>query len=164
MTGAVSVTCVVLIPLRYQTAAGLSPLQAGARLVLFSVFSPLGAIVAASLCKNKRVPPLYLMLFGEFLQILGLVLVTTLTNPEDRDWPGLYGLQVCIGFGMGFVMGTATLLTPAIAERKDLGEYLVAKWNSMNRADVHVSGRISSRRAVSVFRRCCYPIHCYCSG
>ena len=121
MTGAVSVTCVILIPLRYQTAAGLSPLQAGARLILFSAASPIGAIIAASLCKKRRVPPFYVMLFGELLQIIGLVLVTTLTSPSDRDWPGLYGLQVCIGFGMGFVMGTATLLTPAITERKDLG-------------------------------------------
>jgi MFS family permease len=120
MTGAVSVTSVVLIPLRYQTAAGLSPLQAGVRLILFSAASPIGAIVAASLCKKKRMPPLYPMLFGELVQILGLVLVTTLTSPEDKDWPGLYGLQVCIGFGMGFVMGTATLLTPAITERRDI--------------------------------------------
>ncbi|CAG9989326.1 unnamed protein product [Clonostachys byssicola] len=121
MTGAVSVTCVVLIPFRYQTAAGLSPLQAGARLILFSGASPIGAIVAAALCKKRRMPPLYVMMFGEILQILGLVLATTLlTSSNDRDDPALYGLQVCIGFGMGFVMGTATLLTPAIAERRDL--------------------------------------------
>ncbi|KAK8119738.1 efflux pump antibiotic resistance protein [Apiospora kogelbergensis] len=120
MTGAVSVTCVVLIPLRYQTAGALSPLDAGVRLILFSAVSPIGAIVAAMLCKKKRTPPLFVMLFGALLQILGLVLVTTLAKPDDRDWPGLYGLQVCIGFGMGFAMGTATLLTPAITERRDL--------------------------------------------
>ncbi|KAH8783249.1 putative multidrug resistance protein fnx1, partial [Diaporthe sp. PMI_573] len=120
LTGAVSVTCIVLIPLRYQTAAGLSPLQAGARLILFSVASPIGAILAAAACKKNRVAPLYLMLFGEILQIIGLVLATTLTSTNDRDWPGLYGLQVCIGFGMGLVVGTATLLTPAVVERKDL--------------------------------------------
>lgn len=65
------------------------------------------------------------MLFGELLQILGLVLVTTLTTPSDRDWPGLYGLQVCIGFGMGFAVGTARLLTPAVVGMKDLGEFSV---------------------------------------
>jgi hypothetical protein len=123
LTGAVSVTCIVLIPLRYQTAAGLSPLQAGARLILFSVASPIGAILAAAACKKNRVAPLYLMLFGEILQIIGLVLATTLTSTNDRDWPGLYGLQVCIGFGMGLVVGTATLLTPAVVERKDLGKF-----------------------------------------
>ncbi|KAF3761008.1 hypothetical protein M406DRAFT_334625 [Cryphonectria parasitica EP155] len=37
-----------------------------------------------------------------------------------RDWPELYGLQVCIGFGMVLVIGMATLLTPAIVERRDL--------------------------------------------
>ncbi|KAI1279428.1 hypothetical protein F5Y07DRAFT_358479 [Xylaria sp. FL0933] len=42
LTGAVSVICVVLIPNRYQTTAGLSPLQAGARLTLVSVASPMG--------------------------------------------------------------------------------------------------------------------------
>ncbi|KAK2591705.1 hypothetical protein QQS21_010590 [Conoideocrella luteorostrata] len=60
------------------------------------------------------------MLSGELLQIIGLVLVTTLTTPADRDWPGLYGFQVCIGFGMGLVIGTTTLLTPALTERRDL--------------------------------------------
>jgi hypothetical protein len=119
---AVSVTCIVLIPLRYQTAAGLDPLQAGARLILFSVASPIGASLAAAACKKTRVVPLYLMLFGQLLQIIGLVLVTTLTNTNDRDWPGLYGLQVCIGFGMELVVGIATLLTPAVVERKDLGK------------------------------------------
>lgn len=67
-------------------------------------------------------PPLYMMFVGEFLQIVGLVLVTTLTTTRDRDRPGLYGLQVCIGFGMGLVIGTATLLTPAVVERKELGK------------------------------------------
>lgn len=48
---------------------------------------------------------------------------STLTSTTDRDWPGLYGLQVCIGFGMGLAVGTATLLTPAVVERKDLGKF-----------------------------------------
>lgn len=116
-----TVTGVVLIPLRYQTAAGLSPLQAGVRLILFSVASPIAAVLAASVCKKKRVAPLHLALAGELIQLLGLVLVTTLTTTSDKDWPGLYGLQVCIGFGMGLVIGTTTMLTPAIVERKDLG-------------------------------------------
>lgn len=87
-------TCVDLIPLHYQTAAGLNPLQAGARLILFSVALPIGAILAASLCKNWRVSPFYMMLLGEIFQINGLVLVTTLTGIDDRNWPSLYGIQI----------------------------------------------------------------------
>ncbi|OTB01301.1 hypothetical protein M426DRAFT_14609 [Hypoxylon sp. CI-4A] len=119
MIGAVSVTSIVLIPLRYQAASGLKPLDAGVRLILFSAVYPVGAIIAATLCKNRRVAPLYLMLFGEMLQIVGFVLITQV-SANDLHWNGLYGLQVLVGVGLGFVVGTATLMTPAIVERKDL--------------------------------------------
>lgn len=120
MIGAISVTSIVLIPLRYQAAAGLSPLESGVRLILFSAVYPVGAIIAAALCKNRRIPPLYLMLFGEALQIAGFVIITQIQF-DDRDWNGLYGLQVLVGIGLGFVVGTATLLTPATVEKRDLG-------------------------------------------
>ncbi|KAI0809868.1 putative multidrug resistance protein fnx1 [Xylaria sp. FL0064] len=97
LTGAVNVTCMVLIPIRYQTAAGLSPLQAGAQLILFSVASLIGAILAASICKKRCVALIYVMFIGEFIQII-----------------------VLIGLGMGLVIGTATLLAPAIFGRPDL--------------------------------------------
>ncbi|KAI0532016.1 putative multidrug resistance protein fnx1 [Xylaria digitata] len=118
-TGAVSITCMIQLPIRYQAAAALSPLQAGIRLIPFSVASPIGVIIVAILAKNRRVPPIYLALAGEIIQILGLVFISR--SPLDNlDWDGLYGLEVLIGLGMGFCIGTGTLLTPFIMEKRDL--------------------------------------------
>lgn len=120
MTGAVSITCMIQIPIRYQAAGALSPLQAGIRLIPFSVFSPIGVIVVAALSRKRFVPPLYLAFVGEILQIIGLVFLSR--SPLDNlGWGGLYGLEVLIGLGMGFCIGTATLMTPFIVEKRDLG-------------------------------------------
>ncbi|KAI0190174.1 putative multidrug resistance protein fnx1 [Xylaria flabelliformis] len=118
-TGAVSISCMIQLPIRYQAAAALNPLDAGIRLIPFSVASPIGAIIVASLAKNRFVPPIYLALVGEVLQIFGLIFMSR--SPLDNlNWNGLYGLQVLVGLGMGFCIGTGTLLTPSVFEKRDL--------------------------------------------
>ena len=130
MSGAVSITFVFQLPLRYQTAAGLSPLQAGLRLLPFSLSGPVGSIIAAGLSKKMRVP-LYLMLFGSIVQIVGIVFVSR-GFPNDPDWSGLYGLEVVVGFG--FCLGADTLVTPFILEKRDLGKCnstLKSRWRNI---------------------------------
>ncbi|KAK4200774.1 multidrug resistance protein 3 [Triangularia verruculosa] len=119
MTGAVSITCIFQLPLRYQTSAGLSPLEAGVRLIPFSVCGPLGTIICAAFSKNRRVPPIYMALVGSCMQIIGLVFLSR-GDPHDPDWYGLYGLEVVIGLGFGLCLGAATLLVPYVVEKRDL--------------------------------------------
>ncbi|KAI0813404.1 drug resistance transporter [Xylaria sp. FL0064] len=118
-TGAVSITCIIQLPIRYQTTIGANPFEAGVRLLLFSFFGPLGAILTAMLSKNRRLPPLYIGLFGVLIQIIGLVFLSS-GPPSQPDWPPLYGLEVIIGLGMGCNIGLVALLTPFVAERRDL--------------------------------------------
>lgn len=122
MTGAVSITCIIQIPIRYQTAVGGSPLQAGIRLIPLAVSAPIGTMVTALAVKNRRLPPLYLSLIGQLFQIIGLVFLSQ-GSPIDPDWRGLYGIEVIIGLGMGCNIGTAALLTPWIVESRDIGEF-----------------------------------------
>jgi hypothetical protein len=122
MTGAVSVTCIVMLPIRYQTAVGSSPLQAGLRLIPLAVAGPIATIIVAITVKNKRVPPLYAALVGAILQILGLVFISTAPS-SDPGWTGIYGLEVLIGLGMGSCIGMVTMLTPFVVEKRDLGKY-----------------------------------------
>ncbi|KAI9740045.1 MAG: hypothetical protein M1818_004796 [Claussenomyces sp. TS43310] len=119
MSGAVSITFVFQLPLRYQTAAGSSPLQAGLKLLPFSLSGPVGSIVAAGLSKKLRVPPIFLMLLGSIMQIIGIVFASR-GPPRNPNWSGLYGLEVVVGLGFGFCLGAATLVTPFIFEKRDL--------------------------------------------
>ncbi|SPQ26213.1 ba547b17-0231-4f79-90ca-c1e314706002 [Thermothielavioides terrestris] len=72
MIGAVSITCIFQLPLRYQTSAGLNALQAGVRMIPLAICGPIGTIVCAVLCKGERLPPLYLAIAGSVLQILAV--------------------------------------------------------------------------------------------
>ncbi|KAK4248390.1 multidrug resistance protein 3 [Corynascus novoguineensis] len=119
MTGAVSITCIFQLPLRYQTSAGLSALQAGLRLIPFSVCGPLGTVFCAVLSKKRRVPPIYLAIAGELMQIIGLVFLAR-GDPADPDWRGLYGLEVVVGIGFGLCLGAVSLMVPFVVEKRDL--------------------------------------------
>ncbi|KXX75422.1 Multidrug resistance protein 3 [Madurella mycetomatis] len=119
MTGAVSITCIFQLPLRFQTSAGLGPLEAGVRLIPFSVCGPLGTIVCAVLSKNKRAPPIYMAIVGEVMQIIGLVFFSR-GDPAQPDWHALYGLEVVVGLGFGMCLGAVTLMAPFVVEKRDL--------------------------------------------
>lgn len=119
MSGAVSITFIFQLPLRYQTAAGLDPLQAGLRLLPFSLSGPAGSILSAVSAKKLRIPPIYIMLFGSVVQTIGIVIASR--GPRDEPaWPALYGLEVAAGLGFGFCLGAATLMTPFVFEKRDL--------------------------------------------
>lgn len=121
MTGAVSITCIFQLPLRFQTSAGLGPLEAGVRLIPFSVCGPLGTILCAVLSKNKRAPPIYMAIVGEVMQIIGLVFFSR-GDPAQPDWHALYGLEVVVGLGFGMCLGAVTLMAPFVVEKRDLGK------------------------------------------
>ncbi|KAI1205341.1 putative multidrug resistance protein fnx1 [Annulohypoxylon truncatum] len=119
MTGSVSVTCIIQLPIRYQTTVGASPLQAGVRLLPFVMCGPIGVTLVAMLSKKRRVPPIYIGLVGSIFQMLGLIFMAR-GPPNNPDWTPLYGLEVLTGMGMGISIGFVTLLTPYIAEKRDL--------------------------------------------
>ncbi|KAI0844145.1 putative multidrug resistance protein fnx1 [Daldinia vernicosa] len=119
MTGSVSITCIIQLPIRYQTSVGASPLQTGVRLLPFVLCGPLGVILTASISKKRRVPPLYSALAASILQILGLIFISR--GPADNpDWSPLYGLEILTGLGMGMGIGIVSLLTPYVTEKRDL--------------------------------------------
>ncbi|KAI1759003.1 putative multidrug resistance protein fnx1 [Hypoxylon sp. FL1150] len=119
MTGSVSITCIIQLPIRYQTTVGSTPLNAGIRLLPFVLCGPLGVTLTAAISKKRRVPPIYVGIAGVLFQILGLAFIAE--GPADNpDWTPLYGLEILTGLGMGISIGIVTLLTPYIAEKRDL--------------------------------------------
>lgn len=110
-----------ILPQRFQIVYGASGLDAGVRLIPFTVAIPLGSIFASGLAGRAKVPPLYLLLLGSVLQVLGFVLIGTI--PSTLDVPSrIYGFQVLAGWGCGINFSLLFILIPFVNEKRDNGE------------------------------------------
>ncbi|KAI8943272.1 hypothetical protein NX059_001292 [Plenodomus lindquistii] len=119
LSGAVFTTCIIAIPLRFQTVNGTSPWLAGVRLIPFGVATPVGAAISAAICAKRRVPVVYLLFPAAIFQVLGLVFMSRMAL-DDIRWTGQYGLQFLTGFGCGVSIGVVTLMVPYAIEKRDL--------------------------------------------
>ena len=98
---------------------GLSPLQAGIRLIALSLTIQIGSMLVAVLAKNGRMPPIYLLLVGAVFQLVGCVCLSR-GSTKNPDWNGIYGFEVINGIGIGLGIGVVTLMTPFAIEKRDL--------------------------------------------
>ncbi|KAI1328455.1 drug resistance transporter [Xylariaceae sp. FL0255] len=115
-TGCVSIALLILLPLRYQTTVGSSPLEAGVKLLPFVLFTSTGAALTGALVKNRRLPPVYVALFGVLLQVAGLAALPSISPTKTS----VYGLQFITGLGAGLNIGVVSLMTAYVVEHKDL--------------------------------------------
>jgi hypothetical protein len=105
------VAIVVNIPQRAQAVYGFSPLRAGLALLPLLLTSPLATALSGYLTSNLKIPPLYLILIGAVLQVVGVGLTCSLPTNTFSIPPQQYGLEVLMGLGFG--LGLSTLLTLA---------------------------------------------------
>ncbi|KAI9647503.1 hypothetical protein NHQ30_003888 [Ciborinia camelliae] len=111
---------VVNIPQKFQTVKGLSPLQAGIRLLPYALIAPIGSFMANGIIsKAKKFPPVFLVLIGAVLQVLGLALYSGLDTGIYIK-KSQYGFQAIAGFGLGISFGTLVLMTPFSVDPQDL--------------------------------------------
>lgn len=109
-----------VIPQRFQLVYGTSGLDAGVRLIPFTAAIPLSSIVASGLAGKRKVPPLYLIIVGSCLQIIGFALMATL--PASLNVPArLYGFEVIAGWGCGINFSLLFLMIPFVIEKRDQG-------------------------------------------
>lgn len=112
---------VIDIPQRLQTISGLSPFQAGVRLIPFNFLISFGTVVINIVAKVTGILPINLILFGSITQLIGLALFCTL--PTDGSIPAaMYGYQSIVGFGIGCVIGILLQMPPKVVGKRDLGE------------------------------------------
>ncbi|MCJ1345171.1 hypothetical protein MMC31_003377 [Peltigera leucophlebia] len=112
---------IMILPQRFQTTSGASPLAAGIRLLPYTFGAALGAVFANVIGSKRRIAVIYILFLGALLQLLGLVLLSTL--PATRDLPGkAYGFETLAGVGVGVTFGILVLATPYVASPRDLGE------------------------------------------
>lgn len=111
----------MLLPQRLQTISGASPLAAGIRLLPYTFGAALGAVLANIMGSKRRIAVIYILFFGALLQLLGLVLLSTL--PITGELPAkAYGFETLAGVGVGVTFGILVLATPYVASPRDLGE------------------------------------------
>ncbi|KAI1330226.1 putative multidrug resistance protein fnx1 [Xylariaceae sp. FL0255] len=119
LLGGPTVIGMLILPQRYQLVYGLSGLDAGVRLIPFTATIPIGSIFASIMSGKHKVPPVYLLLLGSGLQILGFALIGTL--PSTLTVPSrVYGFQVLAGWGCGINFSLLFNLIPIIVERRDI--------------------------------------------
>lgn len=111
----------MLLPQRLQTISGTSPLAAGIRLLPYTFGAALGAVFANIMGSKRRIAVIYILFLGALLQLLGLVLLSTL--PTTRELPAkAYGFETLAGVGVGVTFGILVLATPYVASPRDLGK------------------------------------------
>ncbi|KAL8786452.1 MAG: hypothetical protein Q9213_002768 [Squamulea squamosa] len=106
------------LPQRLQFANGVSPLQAGIRFIPFTLAAPMGSIIAPTIAKIGKVPPIYLVIFASTIQVVGFALLSTL--PTSKAIVGAqYGYEFLAGFGCGVNITLLILMTPFSVEARD---------------------------------------------
>ncbi|TGO66605.1 hypothetical protein BELL_0946g00010 [Botrytis elliptica] len=107
------------LPQRFQVVDNTTALNAAFRLIPFTLLCPVGSIVSTVVAGKAKVPPIFLIMIGSGLQIVGFALLSTLTVSEVTP-VSQYGFQVIAGFGVGINLSTLLLITPySISEPAD---------------------------------------------
>lgn len=118
LTGGPFTVAVIQIPQRFQTVNNMSPLGAGIRLLPFALLCAIGSVVTASVAGKAKVPPIYLMLGGSIIQIVGFALLST--APETTSISNAqYGYEAIAGFAVGINLCCLIVMTPFTVEKRD---------------------------------------------
>lgn len=121
--GGPTIISMFIIPQRFQVAYGYSGLDAGVRLLPFTLALPAGSICASRIAGKLKVPPLFLLLAGSCLQITGFALLGTL--PFTHEAPAsIFGYQIIAGWGCGMNFSLLFVMIPFVIEKKYLGKTL----------------------------------------
>ena len=125
------VSIVVNIPQRAQAVNGLSPVRAGIALLPLLLTSPFATAVQGVLTSNFKVPPVYLMLIGAVLQLVGVGLTSSLPTDRPSIAPQQYGYEVIMGLGFGLSLSTVLTLAPLVVKEADLRELIQCYYSNI---------------------------------
>ncbi|KAI2627745.1 putative multidrug resistance protein fnx1 [Hypoxylon sp. NC1633] len=116
--GGPTIITMFILPQRFQLVYGLSGLDSGVRLMPYTISIPIGSIFASTIAGKLKFPPLYFLLIGSSLQVIGLTLLGTM--PTTLDIPArIYGFEVITGIGCGLCFALLFILIPFVNEPRD---------------------------------------------
>ncbi|KAI1102716.1 putative multidrug resistance protein fnx1 [Jackrogersella minutella] len=114
--GGPAIVSMLLIPQRFQLIYGTSSLNAGVYLIPFTLALPFGTIFASIIAGRLKVPPIYIILTGSCLQIIGFALLSTL--PSTLEIPSkIYGFELISGWGCGMNFSLLFVMIPSVNEK-----------------------------------------------
>ncbi|KAJ5758666.1 major facilitator superfamily domain-containing protein [Penicillium odoratum] len=112
---------IVYLPQRFQALLGDSALMAGIRLLGYSGVTAFSSTIAIVISTRLGIPFLPILLTGAVLNLVGIVLLSTL--PTSNVFPAAgYGYEVIAGCGMGIAYGISIFSVPYLLSPKDLQE------------------------------------------
>ena len=114
---------VVNIPQRFQAVNGSTPTRAGISLLPLLLMTPFASGLSGYLVSNQklRVPPLYLVLLGSCLQLIGVGLDSSISTDVGAGIQKVqYAYEVLMGLGFGLVLSSLLTFIPLVVEKKDM--------------------------------------------
>lgn len=120
LTGATFTVAVIQIPQEWQTVSNCTALEAGTRLLPFTIFYSVGTILAMILTSKLHVPPVFVILLGAALQIISVAVMSCI---PVRTGAAKYICEIILGIGVGTNIGVLVQLTPQLIRGKDQGSY-----------------------------------------
>ena len=112
----------IQIPQRFQVVNGATALNAGIRLLPFIITVPTSCAVAAGVVERFKISPVYALLTGTFLQIIGAASFATVPNSLQYK-TAQYGFQVILGLGLGINNAITATAVRLVVDKKDIGTY-----------------------------------------
>ena len=121
LLGGPIVVAIYQVPQMFQIVYGFDGLDSGVRVVPFTICWSSGIIIASVVAGRLKVPPVYIILTGACLQIVGFALMSTLPLTLEVP-PQKYGYQVIAGLGCGMVLPLLFVMIPFVVGDRDRGE------------------------------------------
>lgn len=110
------------LPDKFQLVYGLSGLDAGVRLIPFSLAVPFGSGVGPAVATKLKIPALFVIIAGAMLQVIGFALLGTL--PDTLTIPDrMYGFEILSGFGCGLCFTPLFLVITGAVDARDRGKF-----------------------------------------
>ncbi|KAI0473346.1 putative multidrug resistance protein fnx1 [Xylariaceae sp. FL0804] len=114
--GGPTIISMFILPQRFQVVYGTSGLEAGVRLIPFTLSIPFGSIFGNTIAAKLKIPAVYLLITGSVLQVIGFALLGTL--PSSIHPPAkTYGFEILSGWGCGMNFSLLFIMIPHVNER-----------------------------------------------
>ncbi|KAM7215801.1 Major facilitator superfamily domain containing protein [Rhypophila decipiens] len=111
---------IVFLPQRFQLQNGLSPVDAGIRMLALLTLSATGAGLGGIIASQRNIS-WYILAFSQSLQLIGLGLMSTLPTEAGAVRAEQYGYQVILGLGFGLTLSSLVIVARMEVEAKDVG-------------------------------------------